>query len=214
MALAAGWLATDNFDSYSSGASISGDNGGSGWTAAWVLASGTVTTSPAPSGMTNLAFKSIGSSSGTATRLYTSTTSGDFTFQIMTTAVSHGGNAQVVEAFDTVRGTDAFILDFDISNQIFAASNTAGNNLIGTYAINTVYTIRMFFTSTTFQVSINGGALSSSFACSSNNCTTNELAVSAADNINNPILWVDTIGPTPVIVPTQSFGILSFFGWW
>lgn len=85
------WVATDNFDSYSSGASLDGASGGSGWTGNWTaLFATTNTAETAPSGgQGGMCYRS-NTSTGQSflTRAFSAISAGTIRFRIRVTDTS------------------------------------------------------------------------------------------------------------------------------
>lgn len=210
----AAWGATENFDSYTAGASLSGGAGGSGWTANWSVTPDPVTTENAPSGMSGksaLAGWTSGDG-GEASRTFTAITEGTVSFQMMATATNRDGRFTLI---DTTVPATRVVIRFTSGGNINAIGS--GTNTLQTYNANQVYTIKVKFghTAGNFAVSIDGGAYSADFDMNGTGSQVNKLALTN-ENVSASSFYFDEIKDGDVVVETPPTPILDLVKsfWW
>ena len=190
------WLATENFDSYSAGTSISGGAGGSGWTGNWTLGSGTVKAETAPTGGQGCrALKGLNQAHN-ANRTFTSIDNSVAHFQFYSDDATAGNERDV--AFEG-GGTSRFQFRINVSSggRYYGSNGTSYNTDLGAFSINTWYTVDVKFghVAGKFAISFNGGAYSADL-----NTTGGVTAVdkfyflSAQTPVGN--FWIDDVGAT------------------
>lgn len=164
------WVATDNFDSYTAGNPLNGDNGGSGWSTAWAVTiggTGSITTQTAPAGgQGGIAMDTTASSGGSsvAARTFAAVTAGMVHFAINP---SQTNTSSEQDGFYFFQGaTNFLILRMGIGTSQFQAYNSDTTNYEDSGAItanawNTI-DLRWGGTVTTnkYNISVNGGAYS------------------------------------------------------
>lgn len=201
----AAWIATDNFDSYSAGASLNTVNGGTNWTAAWVAVSATSETAPA--GMTGISGKVTGAT-GTAHRPFTSATG-------------------VTEMYFRIRANETNldhrigIQENGVAERIQVTFNSAGNivgngTTIQAYSANTTYVVGLKWghNGTNYAVSINGGAYSADIAISGGSTTMNNIYFDTASSAGTYYVDDISVGPYVAVTTTPDFGTITLFGDW
>lgn len=207
---------TENFDSYTDGASLDGANGGSGWSSAWVIGGGVIapwTSDTAP----------VGGQGGLA--LHTSTTlvgnpqisrtiapisSGTIHYRFNFSDVVSGHSARIYIQDSTNTGGAvnanriAILLNATGMGTIGASDGSTYVTNIGTFAASTWITIDIKFDNAlgnVFQVSVNGGPYSGNFASGGSLTHVDTFGVLSEETSPND-LWVDDISITPPVVNT------------
>lgn len=151
------WVAYEDFDSYSNG-DLNGNNGGTGWSAAW-SGSGDydVQSTTVLQGTKSIQQNGSGTEPEIARSLTASTTDGTMVY--LTRRNITNGGVPVMNISES--GARVCGVYFDTSAQIQAYGSAS--NVIGSYAADTTYQIAIQYDCGTdqFRVSIDGGAYSS-----------------------------------------------------
>lgn len=160
------WTGLENFDSYSTGTSISTLAGGSGWSAAWVKGgSGTATIETAPAGgQGGNALKITGTTAVSAARDITGVSSGKLRFLVRLSSATP--DEQVVVGISSA----AMYIQFRADSQIAMYNTQSGvYDDIQAYSANTWYTIDLEFNDSSqpdkYRVRIDEGTWTSWVTC-------------------------------------------------
>ena len=191
------WLATENFDSYAAGTSISGGAGGSGWDANWVLTTGTVKAETTPTEGTEQGCRALKGLNEVhnANRTFTAIDDSVVHFQFYSDDATALNERDV--AFEGA-GTSRFQFRINVSTggRYYASDGTSYNTDLGAFTTNTWNTVDIKFGHVTgkFAISLNGGAYSADNACTGNISTVDKFYfLSAQTPVGN--FWVDDVGP-------------------
>lgn len=163
------WASVDSAESYSNGNNIAGLNGGSGWGGAWTDAgTGTKNILNTPTLEGGLCFHLAGGSTGEpeVLRTFTGVTSGALSFIVRSATTTkdsifysfiESGAARFGYSHDAGN-------NWGLGNALHVAYNSTPSSL-GSYSINTNYTIIVDFDCATdqFRISTDGGATFSSW---------------------------------------------------
>lgn len=211
------WLATDNFDSYSNGASISGANGGSGWSGAWTLAAGTMTTNTAPvGGQGGIALKhASGATDGETKRSFTALSSGIMQASFYTSKTSGIANTQSFILLNGAANPIICRLGITTNGQIECYNNNTTTYVAQcSISVNTWTTIVIQFgqSANTFAVSCDGGSTYNAPLATNGSFSTIsgvDFQGSASDTVD---WWLDDIrASTPIAA--ASFVPANIYGW-
>lgn len=192
--MANNWVATDNAESYANGNAISGLNGGSNWSGAWSVAAGgtkDIVNSPTLEGTLCFHLQKM-NTEPEALRGFTAITSGIVSFMIQTD--NNTTDAMGFGFVETATVRFYFYIDNNIIGTFgdghFCMSNGASFTDLGTFSVNTNYTIVIDFDNATdqFRVSLNGGSSFSGYSS----------YVAAATNIDSLRFRVIAEGATTV----------------
>lgn len=136
------WVATENFDSYSIGANLNTQNGGSGWTAAWAVTSGTITTETAPAGgQGGLAARNNVQATTRYSRTFTGVSTGIVSWRMRLSVNSFTSNDIGFRLAKTTIGDWRCAVQFGATGNIEIWNNdVAGFQTIQAYSANTWYT--------------------------------------------------------------------------
>lgn len=180
------WTPTDNFESYSTGASLNGGSGGSGWSGNWSTSGTTVENAPA--GMTGKSAFITGNEVE-AVRTFTEPTGTNIVTFKMRPSVN---NVAIRATFVDTGVASRFLVRFDSDGNIKAGGS--GSDTLQAYSANTTYTIKVKFghNGNNFQVSIDGGAFSGDFATNGDPLTISQLNMTCEGNTS---FYFDDIGP-------------------
>lgn len=202
VAYAAAWAATDNFESYSTG-NINGDNGGTGWSAGWVVAAGgttgcTVVSTPVIGGTRSLQLD------GTATCDLSRTISAAVTTGTMTITLYVANQPGATNGYTIVfkqGSTNEFLIDWGSSrssgNNIVFNNLSTGVTLVATPVATTPYKIQVDFdqANNRARASVNGGAFSSYITAGGGTFTSiDNIRATTQDGVVNKF-YIDDIGP-------------------
>ena len=190
------WVATDDFNSYSDG-SINGDNGGSGWSAGWVLASGAIDVQGTTVYEGAKAVTANTSSADLASRALTSTVT------VGTMYIAMRASATTVIGFTVLEGgagTGKMYIKFDSDGNIKIFDNGAGSyQTIQAYSANTWYIIGIDFDNTgqpnKYRANVNGGAYSSYYTVNGGSYTSISHVRLETDTGTGSVFW-DRISDT------------------
>ncbi|WP_139020723.1 hypothetical protein [Bradyrhizobium sp. ORS 285] len=169
----AAWTASDNFESYSNGASLSGASGGSGWNGNWTTTLGTWSVQNATAANSTTLSGNTTSGSATLNRTITSISIGSYCFYMRNGSTT--GNWYHVLNNSTGQATGYAVLMGFESGNIVAYNGGTGTTLLTGYNINQWYKICIDFGSVanTYKVSIDGGAYSSNLNFGTTGAVTN-----------------------------------------
>lgn len=191
------WTGRDNFDSYTTGASINGGAGGSGWSANWVLNSGTANVETVVAGgMVGKALKLVSGVAGNASRTLTAESTGEAIYEVQASVVT-----AATDTHSVTLGANNIIGRLGITTAgsfEFYNATTAAYESVGTMSANTKHTIKVKYghVADKFAVSFDGGAYGadkgSNGVLNVNKFDTNNTTADARD------FWVDFITPPPV----------------
>lgn len=155
------WIAKENFDSYTAGASIDGDAGGCGWSGNWSLITGTVTTENSPAGGQGGKAISSGLLVAQANRAFTSIDNSVVHFQFYSTDATALNERDVT--FNGA-GTSRFSFRINVSTggRYYASDGTSYNTDLGAFTTNAWHTVDIKFghVAGKFAISFDGGAYS------------------------------------------------------
>lgn len=198
------WIATDNFDSYSTGQNLDSDNGGSNWSAAWVQVSGgTMTVETAPAGMSGNAVRSLTATANTKySRLMAGINAGMVTFKMQISITDPNDFVGVV-----LRDADEvgyMFVRFGPTGNLEIFDNGLGDyQSLGTYSADTTYTIDIEFDDNVqpnnYRARVDGGTFSNWFQVNGGSYTTIERFAFDDSATNAHTVWYDDIGP---VLPT------------
>lgn len=148
----------ENFDAYSTSVSISGLNGGDGWTGAWSLAAGTVTVETAPAWMSGKSLRQNATAYAEAERLFTAHT-GAFTLSFKVSLSATPNDFIIVALGDP--GANKVNIAFNSSGNLITNTQT----LVSGFTVNTAYSVDVDFDTVNqankFRARVNGGAYTS-----------------------------------------------------
>lgn len=146
----------ENFDAYSTSASINTLNGGTGWSGAWSLASGTVTVETAPAWMSGKSLRQNATAYAEAARLFTAHT-GTATLSFKT-SLSATPNDYVIVALLDGSGNNVIHIAFDGSGNLITNTQT----LISGFTVNTAHSVDVEIDTISqagkFRARVNGGS--------------------------------------------------------
>lgn len=205
--VSAAWTATDNFDSYTTGTSIDGDSGGSGWNGNWSLLLGTAQTNLVTGcasggyGGNALQVFSNAVTNTSVTRAVTSIGSGTFYTAFCTNSTA--ARMDIVELRTSLVGRLGVTLNTTAAGDVDCTDEASYQTKVGTFTTGAWHYIKVVFDiagTQTFTVGIDGGAQSA-------NCATNSNL--AADTFRTDFFsgtgslsyYIDTIGPTAPAAP-------------
>ena len=157
------WVATENFDSYAAGTSISGGAGGSGWGANWVLTTGTVKAETTPIEGTEQGCRALKglNESHNASRTFTAIDDSVVHFQFYSDDATAANERDVgFEGAGTSRFQ--FRINQATGGRYYASDGTSYNTDLGAFTTNTWNTVDIKFghVAGKFAISLNGGAYS------------------------------------------------------
>jgi len=217
--------ATDNFDSYTNGASLPTLNGGSGWSAAWANdgnCSNTITNAQSDSASNSTTATNEGGTDQKCRRSFSGAATGEYKLAIRLGAnnninydVSLGNNSTCTDA-----SSAAFIRFNESGNAIMFSSSFGSSQTIAAYSTNTWYWLYIKWDGTNYQTSLvtSGSAASYGTAQVYNNAeaSLNYICIHYSSNFTNAAnVWVDTFAPVSgAVTAVADFGTLIFFGHW
>lgn len=190
------WVATDDFNSYSDG-SISGVNGGSGWSAGWVLGSGAIDVQGTTVYEGAKAVTANTSLADLASRALTSTvTVGTMYFAMRASATTVVG----FTILENGSGTGKMYIKFDNDGNIKIFSNGSGTYVtLQAYSANTWYVIGIDFDNTghanQYRANVDGGAFSSYYTVNGGSYTSISHVRLETDTGTGSVFW-DRISDT------------------
>ncbi len=220
------WIATEDFDSYTNGASVNGLNGGTGWNGAWTIGVGTYTVTNAQSFSSPNSLKDLGGNTGNAyvNRAVSAVTSGTISWYMRAAGATQSVEFSLGSTANPNQAVGACILGGFNANDILWFDNGTGRTLVSGYSINTWYKITINFTgggTNTYTIQVDSGTVFGPYAYSFGG---------SGDIINFQIyrgggtadIFVDSIAPPavpsgPANVKTwdgvtQSTGIKTYLG--
>lgn len=205
------WVATENFDSYSAGASIDGGSGGSNWTGNWSVAGGTVTTEIAPVGGQECYAIFLNGAGDHVVRSFTSLDNSVVHFQWW----NNGTNTVQTEVMFRGGGTTRFGVRMNAtgSNKVDVSDGTSYNTNLSTYTDGTWQTIDVKFghTSGKYAVSINGGAYSADFNATGGVTAVDTIRIIEPD-AGGASFYVDDIGASAGATCSPGGAVNSILG--
>jgi hypothetical protein len=188
------WLATEDFESYTATANLSGGAGGANWSGNWTTVTGTFTVENSPSGGGKVA--------------HSNTTNSSYRRSVST--VSYGGRIRFRMRVGATpndeagvwlgeSGTPILVVAFQPSGKIqtFDHDTTAWVDL-ASYSVNTWYTVDIEWIGigNTYRVRIDDGAWSANFEVSGSTVSPTDVGLYNFAT-NSASLYVDDIQPTP-----------------
>jgi len=204
------WTATEDFESYGTG-SISGANGGTGWSGAWTLDSGTVTVVASPARGTRAVLINSATSGDANRTLTTGVTSGSMRIYMYATTVPTG-----TKGFFPALFRDAGTIKFRLSwgndvpgNNVGFGNGTTTETIGATPAAATWHYADIQFdqTNNRARASFNGGAFSAYITAAGGSFTSiNSIRITNADgNGSDQGYYIDDIAATPVSTANSNF---------
>lgn len=215
------WTATENFESYSNGASLSGASGGSGWNGNWTVGAGTWTASNAQAqgGSTLSGRMSTGSGTGYINRAVTAITSGSLQYYILATATNVSQYLNLSTGTPGPGSNSKILGGFENPNIVFY-DNSTQRTLVTNYTANQWYKVTIVFdgVAATYTVQIDSGTVNGPYAYSFGG-TAGDITNLQFYNGGGVEFFMDNIGPVgspgPASVKTfdgvtQSTGIKTY----
>lgn len=209
-AWAATYAGVDNFESYSL-AALSGDNGGSGWTAAWssTPTSVTVVSSPTYTGSRSVQANASGPSTS---RTFTAASSGTMyvsmyannTTDIMGVIIQDGANGKIYIFFNNTSGNISFF------------NGTAYQVLVTSFSTNTWYRIGIQWDNANHpnqaEYNVNNGAWTGWFNVNGTFATLDTINLNQ-QSLSSAFYWDDISNVYSAAVASVPTPILSYFNW-
>lgn len=215
------WIATDDFDGYSTGVSIDTLNGGSGWSGAWSKVIGdagelTIETAPA------------GGQGGNAAKVNNATTTNEEQAQRSFTAITQGSVRCRMRVAATPATEECGISLGDAGGSgsyMYVGFSAAGNiviynhdttsyETIQAFSADTWYTLDVEFDNTgqpnKYRARIDEGSWTAWKTVNTGSYTNiNRFKIASGNNFG-VVFWVDDIGPTPAEgPPPPTLSVLS-----
>lgn len=198
---------TDNFDSYSTGMTINGENGGSGWVSGWVASSGLFTTDVAPSGgQGGLALHNIGGSGGVSRTRAFPGSFGTIHFKVR---ISNNLYSGVLFTDSGTGGVNNNRFGINLNNHPGKITATNGQNYdvdLADIVSNTWHDIDIKFGHVPgkFAISIDGGTYSADFNMGNGDISSIDGIVLFTD-VGETDFWIDDLKITNTQVPTTTY---------
>lgn len=199
------WVATDDFNSYSDG-SINGANGGSGWSAGWVLASGGIDVEGTTVYEGAKAVTANTSAADLASRALTSTVTAGTMYIAMRASATTAIGFTILE---DGAGIGKMYIKFDSDGNIKIFDNGGGvYQTIQAYSADTWYIIGINFDNVgqpnLYRANVNGGAFTSYYAPNGGTYTSISHVRLETDTGTGSMFW-DRISDTyPAVVTTNT----------
>jgi hypothetical protein len=198
------WVATDDFDSYTIGASLSGASGGSGWTGNWTIVSGAWTAQAAPAGGQggNAARATPGNQR--LSRTFTGVLTEVVKWRMLCTVTNPDAFTGVI-LFSGGAGLMSITFGADGNLKIY--DNTLTYTTLQAYSANTWYTITVDFVEATdkYRAKIDAGAYSAFY--DGDNTWDGASPVNLIElrsQSTNATFWFDDVGPEPATPPISN----------
>lgn len=196
------WVATDDFNGYSDG-SISGLNGGSGWSAGWSLASGTIDVQGTTTYEGAKAITANTSAADLVSRALTSTVT------VGTMYIAMRASATTVVGFTILEngaGTGKMYIKFDSDGNIKIFDNGAGAyQTIQAYSANTWYLIAIDFDNTgqpnKYRAKVDNGSYTSYYTVNGGSYTSISHIRLETDTGTGSVFWdrISDTAPTTAV---------------
>lgn len=197
------WISTDNFDSYSTGG-LNGDNGGSGWSAAWVASASVQVENTVVHSASNAVVTSVAGDEGD--RAITGISSGSL--DIYMRATSNSANGPMIILRDNAGSETQMLVAFKSDGTWCARNAGAACTSLGTsYAIDTWYKVTIVFNVSTakYDVYVDGTLIGNQLGFQfGGGANIDQLGLG---NLGGTTGYFDDIAPIPVATPATRIPI-------